>query len=1030
MGKSYSTDPEWTHIMKPFLPNGRRALPTIALGIACLSSFAPLAAPAQYFGRNKVQYDRFDFRILNTEHFAVHFYPAESLAAWDAARMAERWYKRHAELLRHSFTRNPLIFYADQPDFQQSNVIPDIIEQGTGGVTEGAHERVIMPFTGIYASNDHVLGHELVHVFQYKIAEATEGGLANLDNVPLWMIEGMAEYLSLGRDDANTAMWLRDALRRNDLPSISQLNTDPRYFPYRFGEAMWAFIGGTWGDASINRVYRAALGRGFEEAFRTVLGVRSDSLSRLWHRAIRSEYEPQLKGRQAPDSLGRGVIGRRGSGNYDIAPAVSPDGSKLAFFSSRGLFGIDLYVADATTGRILRQLTSATRDAHFDALSYIASAGSWSPDGRQIAVVVYVDGDNAIDILDAQSGARVRRIKIAGVTSMSDPAWSPDGSSIAFSGMRGGISDLYLYSLPSGRVEQLTDDREAQVHPAWSPDGRFLAYATDQGDRTRFDALTFGPLRLALLDLRGRTTRLLPTLGNGKAINPQFSPDGTWLYFIGDQDGFSDIYRLSLADGTVERLTHVATGVSGITALSPALSLASRTGELFFSVFHNGGFAIRSLPAGTRGEPLTTPSTRMAALLPPAAAAASSAVEHSLADASSGLPSGSDFTVEPYRARLSLDYVGGPSVGVAFGGGLGTGVVGGVALGFSDMLGNHSLDMVVQAQGTLKDLGGELLYLDRTRRFNWGVEAGHIPYASGYANYAIVGNAEVYTQVIQRTFFDQLGIVTQYPWSMTRRFELSAGLQRISFDLEVDSIVQLGPLVRERRVSLPTLPALNFTTAAAALVFDNSFFGFTSPVAGGRYRFEVAPYTGSLTFTTALADYRRYLFFKPFTLAFRAAHFGRYGSGAESQRLQPLYVGQPYLVRGYDVESFDARECTVVPGNPSSCPEFDRLVGSRMALANLEFRIPLLGTRQLGLIPSPLPVEVAPFADGGAAWSRGQPVTWRLERNGTGRVPVLSTGVTTRVNLFGFAVAEFYWVKPYQRPLKGTYWGFQLMPGW
>lgn len=98
--------------------------------------------------------------------------------------MAERWYKRHAALLRHSFARNPLIFYADAPDFQQSNVISGIIEQGTGGVTEGARERVIMPFTGIYASTDHVLGHELVHVFQYKIAEATEGGLANLDNVP------------------------------------------------------------------------------------------------------------------------------------------------------------------------------------------------------------------------------------------------------------------------------------------------------------------------------------------------------------------------------------------------------------------------------------------------------------------------------------------------------------------------------------------------------------------------------------------------------------------------------------------------------------------------------------------------------------------------------------------------------------------------------------------------------------------------------------------------------------------------------
>jgi hypothetical protein len=1015
--------------MRSSLSNVRK-LATSTLGISFALVLLAGDAGAQYFGRNKVQYDRFDFRILNTEHFAVHFYPAESVAAWDAARMAERWYKRHATLLRHNFARNPLIFYADPPDFQQSNVISGIIEQGTGGVTEGARERVIMPFTGVYASTDHVLGHELVHVFQYKIAEATEGGLTNLDNVPLWMIEGMAEYLSLGRNDAHTAMWLRDALRRNDLPTISQLNTDPRYFPYRFGEAMWAFIGGTWGDEAINRVYRSALTRGYEEAFRSVLGMRSDSLSKRWHDAIRSEYGPLLKGREAPDSLGRSVIGRRGSGNYDIAPAISPDGRKLAFFSSRGLFGIDLYVADATSGRILRQLTSATRDAHFDALSYIASAGSWSPDSRQIAVVVYVEGDNAIDILDAESGVRLRRIEVSGVTAMSDPAWSPDGRFIAFSGMKGGISDLYLYALETGSVQQLTNDRAAQIHPAWSPDGRLLAYATDEGPSTNFDRLVFGSLHLALFDVAARSVRLLPVSGPGKAINPQFSPDGKWLYFIGDSDGFSDIYRLSLDSGTVERVTRIVTGVSGITALSPALSVAASTGELFFSVFHNGGFAIRALPPSVPSETWIATGGRIAALLPPGDASSTSIVERALADALDGLPSGTEFTVEPYRTRLALDYIGGPSVGVAFGGGLGTGLVGGIALGFADMLGNHSLDMVVQAQGTLKDLGGQALYLNRTRRFNWGVEAGHVPYVSGYANYAIAGNAQIYTQVIQRTYFDELGVVAQYPWSMTRRFELSAGLQRISFDLEVDSIVQIGPLVRERRVSLPAAPALNFTTATAAVVFDNSFFGFTSPVAGGRYRFEVTPYTGTLTFTTALADYRRYFFFKPFTLAFRAAHFGRYGGGAESDRLQPLYVGQSYLVRGYDVESFDARECSVVPGNPSSCPEFDRLLGSRIALANVELRIPLLGTPQLGLVPSPLPVEVAPFLDAGAAWSRGQPVTWQFERNSSGRVPVLSTGISARVNLFGFAVAEFFWVKPYQRPLKSPYWGFQLVPGW
>ena len=118
-----------------------------ALAASCLT---PTRGDAQYFGRNKVQYDKLDFRILPTDHFRIHFYPAESVATADAARLAERWYARHRALLKHEFSNNPLIFYADPPDFQQSNVIEGEISQGTGGVTEGLRERVIMPYTGLF----------------------------------------------------------------------------------------------------------------------------------------------------------------------------------------------------------------------------------------------------------------------------------------------------------------------------------------------------------------------------------------------------------------------------------------------------------------------------------------------------------------------------------------------------------------------------------------------------------------------------------------------------------------------------------------------------------------------------------------------------------------------------------------------------------------------------------------------------------------------------------------------------------------
>jgi len=166
-----------------------------------------VSSSAQYFGRNKVQYERFDFKVLATDHFDIYYYPEEEAAVRLAARMAERWHARLTRLLQHELSgRQPLILYAAHPHFQQTNILGEIGE-GTGGVTESNRRRVILPFAGGLAETDHVLGHELVHAFQYNVAQGRGGiGLRGMMTLPLYLVEGMAEYLSLGRNDPLTTM--------------------------------------------------------------------------------------------------------------------------------------------------------------------------------------------------------------------------------------------------------------------------------------------------------------------------------------------------------------------------------------------------------------------------------------------------------------------------------------------------------------------------------------------------------------------------------------------------------------------------------------------------------------------------------------------------------------------------------------------------------------------------------------------------------------------------------------------------------
>ena len=130
------------------------------------------AAQGGYFGRNKVQYRDFKFQVLKTEHFDIHFYPEEEAAARMTARMAERWYARLSKLLNHELRgRQPLILYASAPHFWQTTAIEGEMGEGTGGVTEAYKRRIVLPLAGPMHLTDHVLGHELVHAFQYDITE-------------------------------------------------------------------------------------------------------------------------------------------------------------------------------------------------------------------------------------------------------------------------------------------------------------------------------------------------------------------------------------------------------------------------------------------------------------------------------------------------------------------------------------------------------------------------------------------------------------------------------------------------------------------------------------------------------------------------------------------------------------------------------------------------------------------------------------------------------------------------------------------
>ena len=1003
---------------------GIRAVAVAALAIAATLIAQP--SSAQYFGQNKVQFENLNFKVLKTEHFDIYFYDEEQATAEIAGRMAERWYARLTALLHHQLVgRQPLVLFASHPHFAQTNVVEGLIDEATGGVTEGLQRRIALPLAATLADTDHVIGHELVHAFQYDI-------LGSQTQAPLWFIEGMAEYLSVGPVSVQTAMWLRDAALSDQFPSVKDLD-NPRYFPYRFGHAFWAYVAGLHGDDAIAEILNSMApvpdGRGapvsVSDAITKVIGRPPDSLSAGWKQAVIEAYgitETRPKVTRLTEFFPAIISSLTGSGRLNVGPSLSPDGTRIAFLSERSRLAIEAYVADANNGRVITKLTEMAVDPHFESLQFLDSAGSWRPDGGALAFAAVRGGRPILAVIDATNGKVLDEYHFDTLGEIFQPAWSPDGKSIAFSGHAGGVTDLFVYNIEAKTTQRLTDDVFADMSPAWSPDGRTLAFITDRYTSTAA-TLSFGGSRIAMIDAAGGAPRAVDTGLDANQFNPQWTPDGRTLIFVSTAAGAPNVYRVAAGGGAAEALTTVNTGITGITDLSSSISVAAKADRMAITRFRDGGYDIHVLPTIAVQQP-DAPAVKTVALLPPGVS--QGRVLSLLNAPSAGLPPPAPPDIQPYKSGLHLiafDQAGGVGVSSAYGAQL----MGGVSFLFSDVLGEHLVSVTAQVNGGARDIGAQAFYVNREHRWYWGVQGGRIPLSSGVVSsgFAVIGGQTVFVQDLEifRQANTEIGFLVQYPISRATRIEFNSAARHIGFTREIDrQIFDLnGQLLAENKTDLDAPESIRMVDVGAALVRDTAVFGGVGPVRGQRTRLEVAPAWGDLRITTATIDHRQYFMpASPVTFAIRGMHLGRYGSSAEDGRLTPLFIGYPTLVRGYDVGTFRTSECT--PNATSSCPEYDRLLGSRMIVANAEVRAPLVGLFKRTLEYGPIPVEVFGFADAGLAWFRGQTPAYQ---NGW----ATSAGFGARVNVFGFLVIEGNVVKPFNRN-RGLMWVFLFRPSW
>ena len=824
-----------------------------------------------YFGKNKVQYNNFDWQMMETEHFNVYFYSDEQDIAYIGARIAEDSYRKLA--IKFNFEvleKTPLIIYSTPTYFSQTNVIPSLLPESVGGFTEFMKGRVVVPFNGSWFDFDHVICHELVHVF--TLARLDEETSRHSHNrwvyPPLWFIEGIAEFWSEDWD-AEGDMIVRDLVLNGKLLPIEEFyRVRGTYFMYKLGQSVCQFIDSAYGSDKLTVLFdNWYKGRTFNDLIEVTLGDDLKEVSRKWEYSLKKKYYPQLETRGLP-SMESMPLTKDG---YSLSgvPMRWDDGDGeedwIVYKANKlGYTGIYMKKADKS-GDNIKTLLKGERSANYESLYLLKSGIDVHPSGLIVFSARSKHRDR-LNIFDLRKDRVTRRIDFDSITTIISPRFSPDGKQVVFSGNGpDGFTDLYLCDVETGRLNRITSDVYYEATPAFTSDGLRVVYASDRG--------TFGPdgaLNLFSIDIQTEHVRQL-TFGEYRDSSPDPAENG--IYFSSNRDGAYNLYHLD-NNGLITMQSTLVTG-----AFSPRVSSSGQ--QLVYTGYQDMQYQIYQLDLPEKTAVIANHDNYIPKKWTPAL------ISHDYRKSS--IEYESDYSFDIAQSAIGYDPV--------------YGTLGGLQVMVSDMLGDKAYYILLTNTATeqdefLESFNFGLTFINKKRRLNWGMGAFHLynEYYNDYEDYYYERQAG--------------GIALfSYPISKFHRLDFSTVARYSKKDYT------FGRTIRE----------VFLVDNYLSLVYDNAIWEITGPIEGRRYYFTVGLTTAvskKKNFSrTAMADMRHYVRLGKYS-AIASRLFGFSSTGEEPRR---IYFGGSWSLRGYDRRAFYNRN-VVLSSNELRFPLINNLI--------------------------------------------------------------------------------------------------------
>ncbi|MGD9903421.1 MAG: hypothetical protein AB7U83_08115 [Vicinamibacterales bacterium] len=919
-----------------------------ALVVAVLAAAAPVAAQTQfapYYGKNAIRYDHFRWQTYQTDHFEIYFYDEIEPHLERMAGYAESAYQHISSELKHDLAgKVPLILFQTSSEFYQQNVIPGAAQEGVGAFAEPSRYRILMPMDEPPDLLYRLMVHELTHIFQFDIIPTS----LIRNTTPLWVNEGMSDYMT-GVWKPLDIMMVRDAAIADVIPKMSQLqgygNLGNLRGIYNLGHAAFEFMEARWGKEGVRQfvfALRKSIIGGGDDAYQEAFQLSAEEWDNEFDRYLKERFKP-FRDKERPVDYGRNLAPNPDKSRYAQAYSIepSPSGDLMAAMTGNGGDReLDIVLLSTKDGQVIRNLTPGFDQSR--GFEYIIQPGgrwisvpwmSWSPAGDRLAFFVRTEKDRSLVVEDVISRRIVERVELNDVDAPESPDFSPDGRKVAFSAMRGGVTDIFVLDLDSRAITNVTKDAYADYAPTWTPDGSALVVTTRLSGNEKL-------FRVEVAD--GKRTQL--TFGTHDEGGAQFLDEHTLVFAstavdpnetvdpeVAKNGAIYNVWTLDLKSGELNRYTDAVGGNHSPVVLRGGTDAGPR---IAFVSYYKGDYGVHILD---QREPIGKATTDDFGAPGPIVDFQAPLTHQMVA---------SNIKRKGKFEKLYLEGRPPVNVGLTSGGDF----LGGTAVAFTDVLGDQQFTLFATSISQYRSFSGS--YINLERRFQYAVQG----FTQTQFFYGQLQNV-FYDPALSGVFLDRdLAVATQtvrgatvfgiWPFNRYRRIELFGGITNYTERFEDPLVQEYSQQYQEQQFGRQLLNNGTMVPIGLAFVQETTVFREFGPLAGNTMRlsYEYAPGGGSLlSRQTVDGDVRKYFRIGGSgLLAFRARGYKSWGENPGY-----YFFGGNSEMRGYNYLEF---------------------VGQQAGHLNAELRIPLIHAMAtpIGILGG---VRGTLFANvGGASW--------------------------------------------------------------